>query len=388
MLAAFAVINMTKVLHIGKYYPPDLGGIESVTETLVTGLRHRGIDADVLCFGKTATTRIENLDGASIVRAGTVANFSSQPISFSFFWQFLRIIKNYQIVHLHTPNPLAAILALIMPRRTKLVVHWHSDIIKQKLLLRFFAPFQYAMLKRAEVIIATSPLYVLDSQALQRFSAKVISIPIGIKPDTSVISDAEVKSIRAQFPGKYLVFSLGRLIYYKGFDYLIEAARQLPEEYVIVIGGVGELGDKLQAQIDAHQLGAKVFLAGRVSFAALPIYYKACDVFCLPSIEKSEAFGVVLLEAMSHGRPIVATKIFGSGVPWVNRDGVSGINVPVRDATALASALQKICEDKELKSKFEKGALTHFQDTFVESIFLTSVISVYEKLMKSGERKK
>lgn len=374
--------KMMNVLHVGKYYPPDLGGIESVTQTLVTGLRDSGINADVLCFAKGARTRIDMHDGASIVRAGTIATLSSQPISLSFFWHFLRLVKCYDLVHLHVPNPLGSLIALLLPKGKKLVVHWHSDIIRQKLLLKLFTPIQSLMLKRADAIIVTSPAYLQGSVTLRKFSAKVVAIPIGIKPDSSVISDAEVEAIRSRFSGKYLVFSLGRLIYYKGFEYLIEAARLLPDKYVIAIGGVGEMRESLQALINDHGLQKKVFLVGRISSTELPAYYEACNVFCLPSVEKSEAFGVVLLEAMSYGRPIVATKIFGSGVPWVNCEGVSGTNVQVRDPAALASALREICENQELANKYGQGALNRFHDVFTDSIFLTNIVSLYRQIIR------
>lgn len=187
---------------------------------------------------------------------------------------------------------------------------------------------------------------------------------------------------RARNDGKKVVFSLGRLVGYKGYRYLVEAAKYLPEEYEIVIGGKGPLHDELQAaadEVNAMEVCASVRLIGFVSDEALPGWFHRCKLFVLSSIWRTEAFAIVQVEAMSCGKPVVATKIPGSGVSWVNENGYSGINVPVEDARALADAILKICSDDEVYAGFCGRARRRYEDCFTYDRMIEGCLELYER---------
>ncbi len=178
------------------------------------------------------------------------------------------------------------------------------------------------------------------------------------------------------------MFSLGRLVGYKGYRYLVEAAKYLPDEYEIVIGGKGPLHDELQAaadEVNAMEGCASVRLIGFVSDEELPGWFHRCKLFVLSSIWRTEAFAIVQVEAMSCGKPVVATKIPGSGVSWVNEDGYSGINVPVENARALADAILKICSDDEVYAGFCGRARRRYEDCFTYDRMIEGCLELYER---------
>ena len=217
------------------------------------------------------------------------------------------------------------------------------------------------------------------SPFLQSLSLHKLCIPIGIDP---IIPNQEKSAvIREKYKGKRIVFSLGRIVEYKGYKYLIEAAKYLQDDYIILIGGNGPLKLKLQYFIEANHLCNKVELLGRISDDDLPAYYGACDLYVLSSIWKTEAFGIVQIEAMSCGKPVVATKIAGSGVSWVNEDGVSGINVEPENAEEIAKAIVSILSDKESYCRFSQGAKNRYDTLFRKELMIDKCVELYKSLI-------
>jgi rhamnosyl/mannosyltransferase len=259
------------------------------------------------------------------------------------------------------------------------VLHWHSDILKQKFLLKLYRPLQNWLINRADVIIGTTPKYLSESPHLKSCNKEKIAVPSGIKP--IIPSKTVVKHIRDRYKGKRIVFSLGRLVGYKGFEYLIESAKYLPDEYIIVIGGTGPLKKHLEELIELNDLSSKVKLLGWISDEDLSGYYGACDLYVISSIWKTEAFGLVQIEAMSCGKPIVATKIPESGVDWVNKDGYSGINVETENPKALANAITTILNNEQEYEKFSVNAKKRFNELFTLDKMVNNCLSVYEKIM-------
>ena len=203
-------------------------------------------------------------------------------------------------------------------------------------------------------------------------------MPIGvepIKPERDKVSE-----IREKYKGKKIIFSLGRLVAYKGFRYLIDAASYLNDNFVILIGGTGPLKEELDKQIKEKRLEDKVKLLGRISDDKLPSYYGACDVFCLSSIMKTEAFGIVQIEAMSCGKPIVATNIPQSGVPFVNSHGISGLNVEPANAENLAKAIMDITKDSETYNHYSSGAINRYSELFTKEKMIENSINLYNNL--------
>lgn len=370
-----------KVLHIGKYYPPYFGGIEKVNYDLVEGLNEQNVETDVLVFNHLINIKKEDKK-YKIYRARTLFTFASQPISFDFFRIFKKIYKKYDVLHFHLPNPLATVTILLFNPKTKIVLHWHSDIVKQKILLIFYDKFQRWLLNRADKIVTTSPNYIEGSKILQEYKHKTIFVPIGINENEFQIDNTVYENLKNKYNGKKIVFSLGRLIYYKGFEYLVDSAKYINNDVIILIGGSGTLKNKLQQQIIENKLQNKVKLIGNIPFNELGSYYKICNLFCLPSIEKSEAFGVVQIEAMAFKKPIISANICGSGVPWVNINNHTGKVVNIKDSHAIAEAINQILSNDNDYDRYSNNSKIRFTKLFTKNNMVNEFINVYEGLSK------
>jgi glycosyltransferase involved in cell wall biosynthesis len=372
---------MATVLHLGKYYPPTRGGIETVTEVLATAAARDGHDTGVLCFSRTPGRRVEQ--GVAVTECGALVTIASQPIGLKYLFQAIFLGRRSDIVHLHAPNFVAALACLFLGRGPKLVVHWHSDVIAKGLLYVVMAPLEYLLLLRATSVICTSPVYAEASVALRRFRGKITVIPIGIpEPATETYTPPRVSSaIRHFLRGRRFILSVGRLVTYKGFDVLIDAVSRFPSGTAAVIVGDGPQRAELERRIREARVEECVLLAGTLDEDELRALYASAALFCMPSVERSEAFGVVLLEAMARGLPVVATQIPGSGVPWVNVDGVSGTNVPIRDPGALAEACSRLLIDSDAAHRLARGARARYEQRFTLNAFCSSVLTLYSALL-------
>ena len=370
-----------KVLQISKFYPPVAGGMESVTFELTEGLNNAGRPTDVLCVNTAAMTCHEKaLSGYQVTRAASLGNLLSTSMSPMLALKTRRLVNGYDLVHVHMPNPMAALaLRLARPQAT-VVVHWHSDVVRQRISLRLYEPLQRWMLQRADAIIATSQRYLDSSTVLQPWRHKVQVIPIGVSDGLARVQAHRVDEIRRRFNAKRLVFALGRMIYYKGFEVLIEAARHLPDDVAVLIGGEGHLMDELRQLKNHHGVLDKVVLLGHIDDADVHNYFAACDVFCLPSTARSEAFGIVMIEAMALGKPVVSADIEGSGVQWVNHIGVTGLGVPVRSPQGLAQALLQLLDDGELRQRLGAAARRRYLQEFRAQGMIDKTVALYDRL--------
>lgn len=373
---------MANIVHFGKYYLPDSGGIESVTACLAKGSVNAGNVVTVVCFEKLPSTPNDVIDGVNVVRAPIAKLVASQPLGLNYIFSSLSAARNADIVHLHAPNMLGALCSLFIKRKTRLLVHWHSDVVNKGLLGKLVRPLEKALLRRADSIVATSQVYAEASETLAPFKSKIAVVPIGV-PDTR--PDGAEKTlpshIEQSIQGKKIILSVGRLVPYKGFEVLIDAANDLIEDAIVVIVGAGPLIENLRNHIASANAHQRVVLTGRLSDDDLHSLFSRASLYCLPSTYRAEAFGVVLLEAMAHGLPIVATDIPGSGVPWVNQHGVSGLNVPVNNSSALADACNHILESSDLRRRLVNGARQRFLSEFTEEVFIKRVLSIYERLL-------
>lgn len=366
-----------KILQLGKFFPPDIGGIETIMSDITISLNKRGIKCDVLCSNSKFAYREEILPcGAKIMRCASFGKVASTAIAPQMIFKLRQIIAQYDIIHLHLPDPMAT-FALIMAdsafrnSQKKVILHWHSDIIRQKFLLKFYAPFQKIALIRTDCIITTSPNYLQYSPTLQEFAKKVVAIPIGV--ESSFKSELyDLQKNRA----KKSIFALGRMVHYKGFEYLIEAMKFLPDFHLFIAGN-GEKKEQLEALIKSLDLEAQITLLGEINNARRIEHYNTNSIFVLPSINRSEAFGVVQIEAMSCKMPVVSTNIKGSGVPWVNKDGESGVIVPLCDAKAIAEAVLRIMSDYE---RFAEGAKARYEAHFTLDKMVDEIIALYDKM--------
>lgn len=347
---------------------------------LANGLSGKDIHSDMLCASENRQYQEVPLNGGSLLYAmpSLFKRFGTM-VSPKLITQLRRIADNYDIIHIHHPDPMAAFALLLSGYKGKVIVHWHSDIIKQKNLLKLIMPLQKWLLRRADIIVGTTPVYVKESLHLKNFQKKVTYLPIGIVP--LECNKQEVEKIRHHYSGKNIIFSLGRLVEYKGFKYLVDAAKELPDDYIVLIGGSGPLEKELSNQIKTLNLEDKVKLLGRISDEDLPNYYAACDLYCLSSIVKTEAFAIVQIEAMSLGKPILATKIPHSGVSWVNLHGFSGMNVDIENPHSLAEAIKTIISDKELYKNLSDGAKKRFSELFSYDKMIDGCIEIYKKVL-------
>ena len=273
-----------KVLQLGKFYPIK-GGVEKVMEIFTQGLAERGFASDMLCASHDGeTTDIVFSEESRIFRTKSLTKFAATMISPEMIFRLRRICSEYDIIHVHHPDPMATLALFLSGYRGKVVLHWHSDILKQKFLLRFFSPLQSWLIRRADLILGTTPVYVEESPFLRKAQDKTSFLPIGVDP-YPWLSD-EIKTIRDQYPGKKIVFNMGRLVPYKGYHHLIEAMTHLSDDYVLIIGGDGPLRAELLELTEKLGLEKRVEFLGFISDKLKPAYFGACDVL-LPQLLRS-----------------------------------------------------------------------------------------------------
>jgi Glycosyltransferase len=364
-----------KILQLGKFYPIK-GGVEKVAYELMLGVSSRGIRCDMSCAASRGNGKIHIInDHASLITTKSLTKLASTMISPNMIFALKKFCDRYNIIHVHHPDPMACVALFLSGYKGRVILHWHSDIIKQRVLLNFYRPLQSWLIKRADIIIGTTPTYLEESPFLKGYKEKLRCIPIGIDPVN--VDEYSSRQLRKKYGNKKIVFSLGRLVEYKGYEYLIESAKYLPEDYIILIGGTGPLKESLEEKIRVNNLSSKVEMIGRIEDSDLSKYYAGCDIFCLPSIYKTEAFGIVQIEAMSCGKPIVATSIPHSGVPWVNKNNISGINVMPRSSKELADAIIKITSNTSVYNKYSIGAKERFNALFRKEKMIESCLEVY-----------
>lgn len=282
---------MINIVHLGKYYFPDAGGIESVTISLAGGAVASGHSVSVICFERTPANSDEVIDGVHVIRAPITTMIASQPLGIKYFRQCLKYGKNADVIHLHVPNMLGALCALFIGKKPRLLVHWHSDVINKGVLGKILRPLETALLRRADCIVATSLVYADASETLAPFKNKITVVPIGVQDAKYEGNGLELPHLlEKEIDNRKIVLAVGRLVPYKGFNVLIEAAQQLPKDSVAVIVGGGPLQEGLQKAIEDNDVKDRVVLAGRLSDAALHTLFKRATLYCLPSTYRADLF--------------------------------------------------------------------------------------------------
>jgi rhamnosyl/mannosyltransferase len=347
--------------------------MESHLQALCGQLRGR-VDVEVLVSSDTRETTEEVLDSVKVTRVGTLFDFAAAPVC----PEAVRRIRESRadIVHIHWPHPTALLAYLASGHGGRLVITYHSDIVRQKILAKLFWPVLRKVLDRADAIVAASPNYVESSAVLQRFRDKCRVIPFGVPlEEFDRFDHEEVARIRTLY-GPRIVLGVGRLIYYKGFEHLVRAMKNLDAHLLIV--GEGPLRGALEREALRAGVSDRVTLLGRVE-DVVP-YYHAADVFALSSVARSEAFGIVQLEAMACQKPVVNTAL-DSGVTFVSVDGVTGLTVPPGDSESLAAALNKLLGSPALLARYGRAARLRVEREFDLEVMGRSTISIYEEVM-------
>ena len=368
-----------RVLHVGKFYPPYMGGIETHLQNLCNELRDL-VDLKVLVSNSSTQTIEETVEGVSVTRVGTRATLSAAPISPGLVSRIRR--EAADIVHLHHPNPIAVMAYLMSGHRGKMVITYHSDIVRQKALGRVFQPFLDRSLAWADAIIATSPNYLATSAVLQAHRDRCEVLPYGIPVEQFANRDeAAIARLRERY-GSRVVITVGRLIYYKGFDVLVRAMKDVNGTLLVV--GDGPLRAELEAQALSLGISDRVHFLGEIHNRDIAAYYHASDVFALASVARSEAFGIVQLEAMACGLPVVNTGL-DSGVPFVSLDGLTGLTVPPGDSVALSRTLNKLLDDDELRGRLGDAARKRVDTEFTAPVMGRRMLDLYTSLVGRGE---
>jgi glycosyltransferase involved in cell wall biosynthesis len=372
-----------RVLHVGKFYPPVPGGIETFTAMLAREQAASGDTVAVLAHAGARgwRTRQRNDGAVSIRETARWGQLAYAPISPGFPWQLTRLIALHrpELLHIHVPNT-SALAALIVPaaRRLPWVVHWHADIPLDsasrllRLAYPFYRPWEQALLRRADTIIATSAAYRDASHALAGWRDKTVVVPLAL---------ADAPPPDAGEPlwpaGTRRLLAVGRLSHYKGFEVLLDSLVQLPDAALLLIGS-GERETALRARIAELGLAARVRMTGHVDDAFLQRAYAQAEIFCLPSLDRAEAFGMVLLEAMRAGLPCIASAIPGSGVGEVVAAGQTGLLAPPGDAVALAAALERLGGDAALRRRFGEAGRRRWQDNYRPDAVTAATRRAYE----------
>ena len=369
------------VLQVGKYYPPVRGGIETHLEMLARGLVRSGeVELQVIVANEGPRSTSSRPDGVPLQRLGTACKVAGAPVC----PRLLGVLRRSRadILHVHSPHPTALLAYLASGFRGRLVLTYHSDIVRQRVLGRLVGPILHAALRRARAIITASPGLARHSPILARHRARCATIPFGIHPaDFAGTDPAEVAAVRARHAadGRPLLLAVGRLVYYKGFEYLLRAMADVRPPVTLLLAGDGRLRPTLEA-LAARLNGPerRVELLGDVD--DLRPYYHACDVFILPSTARSEAFGIVQLEAMACGKPVINTRL-PSGVPDVSRDGETGLTVEPRNAEALAGAIDRLLGDAPLRARLGAAARERVHARFDAERMVADTLTLYRRIL-------
>lgn len=372
-----------KILHISKYYYPYIGGVENICKYLVERMTQH--TTSVVCFSEDKEDFVDVINGHTVYRAGSFANIARQSLSLS-YGKLLKTaidMERPEVIQYHWANPFPVLfLQLMLPKETKLVVHWHMDIIRQKYLYWLVRPWERWLVNRADRIVVTSPQYREGSKPLQKVKQKVSIVPNCIEEDKLILRDGDkerIAAIKAKYGNKPIIFFMGRHIQYKGLPHLINAERYMASDAVIVIGGSGPLTDELKSKARHSD---RIFFTGRLSEDELRCHLYAASVFAFPSITKNEAFGVALAEAMYCYTPAVTFTIEGSGVNWVNLHGRTGIEVPQSAEMDMhyAAAIDKLITDQALNQEYSENAHKRVVENFLIQHMISAMEGVYQEL--------
>jgi rhamnosyl/mannosyltransferase len=377
-----------RVLLTGRFSDDDFGGLERHVRSLVQALDG---DCDYVNVVGSREWRFERdlSTGCPTYKIPALFHVTSMPICPTMPWWMRKLHneRHFDLIHLHFPDPMAHLAALALPRDLPVVITWHSDIVRQARLLRLYRPLQDPFVRRAKAIIAPTPSHFASSVELARLavSDRFHVVPFGVDVPVYATPHPRAAEIRARYR-EPLLFALGRHVYYKGFEFLIDAMDLLPNARLL-LGGSGPLTEELRKRAAAGQARDRVTFLGRIPDNELPAYYQACDVFCMPSVERAEAFGIVQIEAMAAGKPVVCCEL-NNGVTYVNRHGETGLVVPPRDPPALAKAIGSLVADPVLRRRLGEQAKARVDAEFSMLALRRGTLEAYRAAIggKSGPR--
>lgn len=376
-------MDKIRVLQINKLYYPVIGGVERVVRQIAEGLNDRTEMRVLVCREKGKSVG-ETVNGVKVLRAGSFGVFFSMPLSLSFFHHFNKLKKESDIIHIHMPFPLADIAVSCFGYKGKVILWWHSDIVRQKKVMLLVKPFMMRLLKRADKIMVATESHIDNSAYLGEFRNKCVVIPFGIKiddrdQDQDQDQDRRMNDDVNDSDRQVRVLFAGRLVHYKGCDVLLKAFTKVSGA-VLTIAGTGPLEEDLRKQARELGISGRVHFTGSISDEDMGKAFDQCELFVLPSVTKNEAFGLVQIEAMSRGKPVINTNL-PSGVPTVSLDRQTGITVEPYDAEGLAEAINSLVGDRELRLKYGQAARDRAEAVFSEEKMLERILAEYEGIL-------
>lgn len=365
------------ILHLYKDYYPVIGGIENTVKWLAEAQAADGHNVSVLVAARDYHATTETLNGVTvhkIPRFGTAASTPITPTLPLALWQ-----HRPDIAHIHSPYPPGEFFNALLGRARYSVITYHSDVVKQKNILRFYGPILKRVLQRADLIMPTSANYIETSPFLRPHKAKCRVVPLGIDPARFNQPPLPLAETLKNRLGQPLLLFVGRLRYYKGLDTLLTAMAHVSTGKLAIVGS-GPLEADLKAQARQLQLENRVYFAGNVSDDDLPAWFQAADCFVLPSNSRAEAFGLVLLEAMAAGLPLISTEL-GTGTSFINQHGQTGLVTPPQNPVALAQAINTLLADEPLRRQYGQAALARVRAEFTQDKMVQRVMQVYQELI-------
>ncbi|NDJ16210.1 glycosyltransferase [Myxacorys almedinensis] len=384
--------NPLRICHLSKYYPPQPGGIETHVRTLATSQAALGAQVDVICVNacdrtgedSPQTQTVEEFDrDVRVIRLGRMATVAR----FDMFTEFSRYFKQrgtqYDIAHLHAPNPAMGLHWALSNSSVPLVVTHHSDIVKQRVLKHVINPLLSYVYHRASRVLISNPLYANGSDFLRPYHHRVEVLPFGIdlsiyqQPSDGAIAYAE--HLRSTY-GSPIWLSVGRLVYYKALCVAIEALKFVPGTLMIV--GKGQLAETLKQRAKEAGVSDRVVWKPYLSPEELVGAYHAATALWFPSNARSEAFGLVQVEAMASGCPVINAAIPHSGVTWVSRDRVEGLTVPVNDPQAMAQAARHLLTDPDLRERLSAASRVR-AGRFDQDLMAQESLRIYQQVMRA-----
>jgi glycosyltransferase involved in cell wall biosynthesis len=365
------------ILSFSKFTFAQHGGIERYAEDLARGLVGRGHRVTVLVYDNTNRSPFR-VDGITVVPTPYKWSFASQPLSLSAISlsRALTAADRIDVVHAHFPDPLAHLAMTLLPPEIPKVVTWHSDIVRQKWLGYMYQAVSTRFFCNLDHVIGASPFHVMSRQ----IPSSVLQghrhvIPYGIDRDRLVLTEktrSQAYCLRQKMGGELLIFALGRHVYYKGFEYLIDAVIQ-SSKCRLILGGEGPLFHELAERSSVAR--DRILMPGAISSEDLPAYFEASDVFCLPSVEQSEAFGLVQAEAMAFGKPVVNCWL-NNAVNFVSVHSETGISVAPRSIDELIDAFEVLRSSPDVRMRYGLAAKQRVAKLFS----LSSMIEATEKV--------
>ena len=367
-----------KVLHIYRtYYPDTQGGLEEVIRQICINSKSLGVESRVLTLTNDAERKVVRLPEAVVYRAKLSFEIASCGVSFQAPIFLRRLIEWADIVHYHFPWPYADFLHFFVGVKKPSILTYHSDIVRQRYLLKLYEPLMHKFLSSVDKIVCTSPNYFATSDVLSKFAPKVDVVPIGVDDGLYTgTPDTALSEVRERYGEDFFLF-VGVLRYYKGLHILLNAVKDKP--YKVVIAGSGPTERELERQ--SRELGLEnVVFAGKVTNTQKNALFELCRGVVFPSYLRTEAFGVTLLEGALFGKPLISTEV-GSGTSHVNVHGETGIVVPPGSPRALGAAMDELWRNPSRAHKLGRGARERYEKLFTGQLMGARYTELYRQLV-------